>query len=64
MTVLEIVKDWLKEHGYDGLYLPIGDGEACGCSLDDFAPCGEIDGDCQAAYKWKDGLMHLEKEER
>ena len=33
------VEEYLKTHGYDGLY----DGEACGCHLGDLFPCG---GDC------------------
>jgi hypothetical protein len=32
---------WLKERGYDGLYADFGGTEACGCDVDDFAPCGE-----------------------
>jgi len=40
-----IVKQWLRDNGYDGLY-----NDDCGCTLDDFAPCGEICGDCVAGY--------------
>jgi hypothetical protein len=36
MTVKEIVKDWLKGHGYEGLCE-----DECGCGLDDFAPCAD-----------------------
>ena len=47
MTVKEIVKKYLIEHGYDGLY---SSGE-CACKLDDFMPCGcegiEL---CEAGY--------------
>lgn len=35
MQVTEIVKDWLKSHGYDGLYT-----DECGCRIEDLAPCG------------------------
>jgi len=45
MDVLDIVKQWLKSHGYDGLY-----NDECGCTLKEFAPCGEICGDCRAGY--------------
>ena len=50
MTVLEIVAEWLKEHGYDGLYQ---EGE-CSCLLDDLFPCGgEYCHDCLAGYQSK-----------
>jgi hypothetical protein len=50
MTGLEIIAEWLKEHGYDGMY-----SEAeCGCLLTDFAPCsGDSIGSCCAGYKCK-----------
>ena len=49
-TVREIIKEWLENNGYDGLYY---DGE-CGCMLDDLAPCcGDEIMDCQAGYKTK-----------
>jgi len=46
MNVEKIVEDWLKTKGYDGLCEPE---TGCGCGLDDFAPCGEMTGNCQAA---------------
>lgn len=49
MTVCEIVTQWLKDNGYDGLYAP---GECC-CSLDDLMPCGGSlwdPGDCRAGH--------------
>lgn len=54
----EMVKSCLELNNYDGLIN--GD---CGCSLDDFICCGQIEGDCCAAYKHADGLMYLEKPE-
>lgn len=36
MTIPEIVTEWLKARGYDGLA-----GDECGCKLDDLMPCGE-----------------------
>lgn len=38
MDCKEIVIEWLKQHGADGLCEP--DTE-CGCGLEDFAPCGD-----------------------
>ena len=39
--------DWLRAHGYDGLYLP---GE-CACLIDDLRPCGELDQACKPGYR-------------
>ncbi len=53
MNVREIVADWLKAHGYDGLYWSetFCDGEGCGCTLDDLMPCEWVDGrSCVAGY--------------
>jgi hypothetical protein len=46
MTVKEIIIDYIKQHGFDGLC----DLE-CGCGLDDFAPCGDVRDTCEPAYK-------------
>lgn len=35
MTVQDIIKEYLKAHGYDGLCLPE---EECGCRIDDLMP--------------------------
>ena len=37
MDCKEIIKKYLKEHGFDGL----ANEYDCGCGLGDFAPCGE-----------------------
>lgn len=48
-VLTEILKDALKEKGYDGLCNP---GIACGCDLEDFMPCGAADLDaCAPGYK-------------
>lgn len=48
MELYDIVKNWLKENGYDGLCLP---GEGCGCDLEDLMPCGSPAEYCEAGYK-------------
>jgi len=49
MAIRDIIKQWLKDNGYDGLVDEPGE---CGCTLDDFMPCCE--GwmlDCEPGYK-------------
>ena len=46
-TVEDIVRWFLKNMGYDGLYNEFG---ACACLVNDIAPCGEIQGTCQPGY--------------
>lgn len=48
-TVKEIVKEYLIANGYDGL---INVDTECGCGVDALEPCGEMNSECQAAYKW------------
>lgn len=48
MNLFDILKKWLKENDYDGLCLPE---EECGCSLDDFMPCGEPSPRCEAGHR-------------
>ena len=45
MTVKEIIINYLKKNGYDGLC-----GDSCGCGLNDFQPCDEDFGNCEPAY--------------
>jgi len=47
MNCREIVKKYLEENGYDGLYCH---GE-CGCLLDDLAPCDSDFTSCEPGYK-------------
>ena len=47
MTVKEIVKVWLKENGFTGLYGLYG----CSCEIDDLMPCDELNMFCKAGYK-------------
>ena len=47
MSVKEIVKKYLENNGYDGLY-----NEICGCQNSDLMPCCcEGIEDCEAGYK-------------
>lgn len=46
MNVKEIVTEYLKKNGYDGLYNP---GE-CGCTIDDLMCCDDPADDCYAGY--------------
>ncbi len=48
MTAIQIVADYLKANGYDGLA-----NTECGCVLSDLQPCSEDFADCQPAYKHK-----------
>lgn len=51
MTAKQMLIDYLREHGYDGLCNTAGD---CGCSVDDLEPCGCINiEDCVAAFHKK-----------
>ena len=43
MTLLELVKDGLERHGYDGLFNP----DVCACKPDDLAPCCGDMGGCE-----------------
>ena len=47
MTVLDVVRMFLKVKGYDGLARP---GE-CGCEIGDLAPCGEDFSMCEPAHR-------------
>ncbi len=40
---------WLRSHGYDGLYCLAGD--ACGCALNNLAPCREQSEECEPGIK-------------
>ena len=47
MDVREIVKIWLKNNGYDGLF----DEFECACEISDLMPCDEPHPDCKPGYK-------------
>jgi len=50
MNVKQIVLQYLKDNGYDGL---ANDNGECGCDLEDLMPCGFQDTFCVAAHKEK-----------
>ena len=48
LTVKAIIAEYLRMHGYDGLW----NAEDCGCDLDDLMPCPREGIDqCQPGYK-------------
>ena len=48
MTCKEIVSNWLKANGYDGLLNCSGE---CGCLVDDLMNCEEPSEDCEAGHR-------------
>lgn len=54
MNTSDLIKEALADRGYDGLYNP--DTE-CGCTLDDFAPCGEWFGWCVPGVRREPGSV-------
>lgn len=47
MNIKEIVAEYPKSKGFDGLWSPNAE---CGCKVDDLAPCGGPMEDCEAGY--------------
>ena len=51
MAIKEIVEQYLKDNGYDGLWNPDVN---CGCAVDDLFPCSGDNGgiiDCEPGYR-------------
>ena len=48
MNGKDIIIEWLKEHGFDGLCMP---DEECGCQIDDLVPCDSSPCLCQPGKK-------------
>jgi hypothetical protein len=48
-TVKQILTQYLKANGYDGL-CNVDGWDSCGCTLADYAPCGSLSLMCRAAY--------------
>lgn len=49
MTVIEIVKAYLTDNGYDGLYSEYGE---CACEISDLAPCCDAISSCHPGYRY------------
>lgn len=47
-TAREMVRQYLIDHGFDGL---CSDDAECACEVGDLAPCGEMYDTCWAGYK-------------
>jgi len=47
MTVGKILRTWVGDHGYDGLYEPRIE---CGCRLKDLMPCDGAQESCKPGY--------------
>lgn len=47
IDVYKIVKEYLKNNGFDGLYFE----NECGCELPNIAPCGELGFACEPGHK-------------
>lgn len=45
-SVIEIIQEYLKAHGFDGLC-----NDDCGCGARDLSPGNCLTDDCQAAYE-------------
>ncbi len=57
MTMREMVRKYLSENGYDGLWCNLDC--PCGCGIDDLFPCSAVNGDlCVAAKLGRDGYFY------
>jgi len=57
VSVKEIVSEWLKKNGCDGL---VNEDAECGCEASDMMPCESSCGDCEAAYRVRCGTDSCE----
>lgn len=48
LTTREMIRKYLKDNDYDGLFSNEGE---CACVPDDLCPCGEPPLDCEAGYR-------------
>ena len=47
-TVLDVVRNHLCQHGFDGL---VSCDRDCACEVDNLMPCGEMRYDCEPGHK-------------
>ena len=47
-TVRDIITDYLRDNGFDGLY---NDDLECGCSINDLVPCDSACDMCRPGYR-------------
>jgi len=57
MNVLEIIKEYLIQNEYDGLYNTAGE---CACLVENLAPCSESCSDCEPGYRGCGGPQRLD----
>ena len=64
MNGKDIIIEWLKDHGFDGLCMPDEEWE-CGCQITDLAPCNSGPCLCQPGKKRMrdDGVWIIETTE-
>jgi hypothetical protein len=53
MTCKEIIAQYLKKNGFDGLAT-----DDCGCRIDDLFPCSSDFSDCQPAHRIESGMLY------
>lgn len=46
-TVIDMVTDYLKSNGFDGLY----NDDVCGCKIGDLVPCNSDFSGCKPGYE-------------
>lgn len=47
-TIIEIIKKYLINNEFDGLY---NEDYECACEMNDLEPCGQLQSDCKTGYK-------------
>lgn len=47
--IIDIIKEYLKENGFDGFFINYEHGQ-CNCSIDTLFACGNPDRSCKAGY--------------